>query len=81
MADRQHLCAAVVSVCDNCVSGHGRSAQHRSRYLFGPFERNSSYRGSATAKKSAERTCPLGGCDHMWKKTNQFRAEWLVKVV
>jgi len=55
--DWQHLRAAVVSVCDNCVSRHGCSARHGSCDFFGRFECHSRYRGSASAKKRAERTC------------------------
>ena len=80
-ADWQHLRAAVVSVCDNCVSGHGRSARHGSCDFFGRFERNSRYRGSASAKKRTERAGSLSGCDHTRKKLNQFRAKWLMKVI
>ena len=49
--------------------------------FFRRFECNSRYRGSASAKKGAERTCSLSGCDHTRKKLNQFRAKWLVKVI
>ena len=80
-ADWQHLRAAVVSVCDNCVSGHGRSARHGSCDFFGRFERNSRYRGSASAKKRAERAGSLSGLNHTRKKVNQFRAKWLMKVI
>ena len=81
MADWQDLRAAVVSVCDNCVSGHGRSARHGSCDFFGRFERNSRYRGSASAKKRAERAGSLSGRNHTRKKGNQFRAKWLMKVI
>ena len=80
-ADWQHLCAAVVSVCDNCVSGHGRRARHGSRDLFGRFERNSRYRRSASAEKRAERAGSPSGLNDARKKTNQFRAKRLVKVI
>ena len=80
-ADRQYLRAAVVSVCDNCVSGHGRSARHGSCDFLRRFECNSRYRGSASAKKGAERAGSLSGRDHTRKKLNQFRAKWLVKVI
>ena len=81
LADWQHLRAAVVSVCDNCVSGHGGSARHGSCDFLRRFECNSRYRGSASAEKGAERACLLSGCDHTRKKRNQFRAKWLVKVI
>ena len=80
-ADWQHLRAAVVSVCNNCVSGHGRRARHGSRDLFGRFERNSRYRGAASAKKRAERAGLLSSRNHTRKKVNQFRAKWLMKVI
>jgi len=79
--DGQHLRAAVVSVCDNRVSGHGRSARHGSCDFFGRFERNTRYRGSASAKKRAERAGSLSGLNHTREKLNQFRAKWLMKVV
>jgi len=81
MTDWQHLCAAIVSVCNNCVCGRGRSARHGSCYFFRRFECNSRYRGSASAKKSAERAGSLSGHDHTRKKVNQFRAKWLVKII
>ena len=80
-ADGQNLRAAVVSVCDNRVSGHGRGARHGSCDFLGRFERNSRYRGSAPAEKRAERADLLSGCDHTWKKLNEFRAKWLMKVI
>ena len=80
-ADWQHLRAAVVGVCDNCVSGHGRSARHGSCDFFGRFECNSRYRGSASAKKRTERAGLLSGRNHTRKKMNQFRAKWLMKVI
>ena len=81
IADWQYLRAAIVSVCDNCAGGHARSARHGSCDFLGRLECNSRYRGSASAKKGAERTCSLSGCDHTRKKLNQFRAKWLVKVI
>ena len=81
IADRQYLRAAIVSVCDNCASGRGRSTHHGSCDFFGRFECNSCYRGSASAKKGAERAGSLSGRDHTRKKLNQFRAKWLVKVI
>ena len=81
IADRQYLRAAIVSVCDNCASGRGRSARHGGCDFLGRFECNSRYRGSASAKKRAERAGSLSGCDHTRKKLNQFRAKWLVKVI
>src|SRR5258708_5079652 len=80
-ADWQHLRAVVVSACDNCVSGRGRSARHGSCDFLRRFECNSRYRGSASAKKGAERTCSLSSCDHTRKKLNQFRAKWLMKLI
>ena len=80
-ADWQHLRAAVVSVCDDCVSGHGRSARHSSCDFLGSFERNSRYRGSASAEKRAKRADSLSGLDHTRKKVNQFRAKWLVEII
>ena len=80
-ADRQYLRAAIVSVCDNCAAGRGRSARHRSCDFLGRLKCNSRYRGSASAKKGAERTCSLSGRDHARKKLNQFRAKWLVKLI
>ena len=81
IADRQYLRATVVSVCDNCAGGHTRSARHGSCDFVGRFERNSRYRGSASAKKGTERAGSLSGCDHTRKKLNQFRAKRLVKVI
>jgi hypothetical protein len=81
IADRQHLRAAIVRVYDNCASGRGRSARHGGCDFLRRLECNSRYRGSASAKKGAERTCSLSGCDHTRKKLNQFRAKWLVKVI
>src|SRR6516225_4120304 len=81
MSHWQHLRATVVSVCDDCASRRGRSAHHGSCDFFGPFERNSRYRGSASAKKGTERAGSLSGLKHMRKKANQFRAKWLVKVI
>jgi len=81
MADWQHLRTAVVSVCDNRVSGQGRSARHGSCDFLRRLERNSRYRGSASAKKGAERAASFSGLNHTRKKLNQFRAKWLVKVV
>jgi hypothetical protein len=72
---------AVVSVCDNCPSGHGRSARHGSCDFFGRFERNSRYCGSASAKECAERSGSLSSSDHRRKKLNQFRAKWVMKIV
>ena len=80
-ADWQYLRAAVVSVCDNRVTRHGRSAHHGSRDFFGRFERNSRYRGSASAEKRTERAGSLSGRDNARKKLNQFRAKWLMKVI
>ena len=80
-ADGQHLGAAIVSVCDDCARGHGRSARHDSCDFLVRFERNSRYRGSAAAKKRAERAGALSRLNDMRKKVNQFRAKWLVKVV
>src|SRR4029077_19476334 len=80
-ADGQHLRAAVVSVRDNCVSGHGRSARHGSCDFFGRFECNSRYRGSASAVKPGERPGWLSSRNHTRKKVNQFRAKWLMKVI
>ena len=76
-----HLRAAVVSVRDDCVSGHGRSARHSSCDFLGSFERNSRYRGSASAEKRAKRADSLSGLDHTRKKVNQVRAKWLVKII
>jgi len=81
MADWQHLCAAIVSVYDNCVCGRGCSARHGSCYFFGRFECNSRYRGSASAKKGAERAGSLSSRDHTRKKANQFRTKWLMKII
>ena len=81
IADRQYLRATIVSVCDNCVSGRGRSARHGSCDFLGRLERNSRYRGSTSAKKGTERASSLSGRDHTRKKLNQFRAKWLVKVI
>ena len=80
-ADWQDLRAAVINVCDNCVSAHGRSARHGSRDFVGRFERNSRYRGSASAKERAERAGSLSGLNHTRQKANQFSAKWLVKVI
>ena len=74
-ADRQHLRAAVVSVCDNCVSGHGRSARHGSCDFFGRFECNSRYRGSASAKKRAERAGSLSGLQSHAEETESVSRE------
>ena len=81
MAAGQHLRAAVVSVCDNCVSGHGRSARHCSCDFLGRFERDSRYRGSASAEKRTERAGLLSSRNYTRKKLNQFRAKWLMKVI
>jgi len=81
IADRQYLRAAIVSVCDNCAGGRGRSACHGSCDFLRRFECNSRYRGSASAKKGTERAGSLSGCDHTRKKLNQFRAKRLVKVI
>ena len=80
-ADRQYLRAAIVSVCDNCASGRGRSVRHGGCDFLGRLECNSRYSGSASAKKGTERAGSLSGCDHTRKKLNQFRAKWLVKVI
>ena len=80
-ADWQHLRAAVVSVCDNCVSERVSSARHGGCDFLRRFECNSRYRGSASAKKGTERAGSLSGCDHTRKKLNQFRAKRLVKVI
>ena len=80
-ADGQNLRAAVVSVCDDCVSGHGRRARDGSCDFLRRFERDSRYRGSASAKKRAERAGALSGLNHTRKKANQFRAKWLMKVI
>jgi hypothetical protein len=77
----QDLRAAIVSVCDNCVSAHRRSTRHGSCDFFWRSERNCRYRGSASAKKSAKRAGSLSGRDHAWKKLNQFRAKRLMKVI
>ena len=79
--DWQHLRTAVVSVCDNCLSGHCRSAHHGVRDFFGRFKRNSRYRGSASAEKRTERAGSLSGRDNAGKKLNQFRTKWLMKVI
>ena len=81
IADRQYLRATIVSVCDNCASGCGRSARHGSCDFLGRLECNSRYRGSTSAKKGTERAGSLSGRDHTRKKLNQFRAKWLVKVI
>src|SRR5262245_35784764 len=81
MARWQHPSAMVVCVCDNCVSGRGRSLCHCSCDLFVPVERDSCNRGSASAEKRAERAGSFGGSDHVRKKLNQFRAKWLMKVI
>jgi hypothetical protein len=81
IADRQYLRAAIVSVCDNCAGGRGRSARHSSCDFLGRLECNSRYRGSTSAKKGTERAGSLSGRDHTRKKLNQFRAKWLVKVI
>ena len=81
IAGRQYLRAAIVSACDNCASGRGRSARHDSCDFLGPLERNSRYRGPTSAKKGTERAGSLSGRDHTRKKLNQFRAKWLVKVI
>jgi hypothetical protein len=75
------LRAAIVSVCDNYASGHGRRTHHGGCDFFGRFECNRGYRGSASAKKRAERAGSLSGRDHTRKKLNQFRAKWLVKII
>ena len=80
-ADWQYLRTAVVSVRDNRVTRHGRSVHHGGRDFFGRFERNSRYRGSASAEKRTERAGSLSGCDNAGKKLNQFRAKWLMKVI
>jgi hypothetical protein len=80
-ADWQYLRAAVVSACDNRVTRHGRSASHGGCHFFGRFERNSRYRGSASAEKRAERSGSLSGSDNAGKELNQFRAKWLMKVI
>jgi hypothetical protein len=64
IADRQYLRAAIVSVRDNCASGCGRRARHGGCDFLRRFECHSRYRGSASAKKGAERTCSFSGCDH-----------------
>src|SRR6478609_5174431 len=79
--DRQHLRAAVVSMCDDCLSRHGRSARHGGRDFLRRFERNSCYRGSASAKKRTERAGSLRGGNHTRKKLNQLHAKWLMKVI
>ena len=81
IADRQYLRAAIVSVCDNCASGRGRSVRHGGCDFLGRLECNSRYRGSASAKKRAERAGALSGLNHTRKKVNQFRAKWLMKVI
>ena len=80
-ADGQHLRAAVIGVCDNRVSGSASGAHHGSCDFFRRFECNSRYRGSASAKKRAERAGSLSGLNHTRKKVNQFRAKWLMKVI
>ena len=80
-ADRQYLRAAIVSVCDNCASGRGRSVRHGGCDFLGRLECNSRYRGSASAKKGAERAGLLSSRNYTRKKLNQFRAKWLMKVI
>ena len=81
IADWQYLRATIVSVCDNCAGGRGRSARHGGCDFLGGLERNSRYRGSTSAKKGTERASSFSGCDHTRKKLNQFRAKWLVKAI
>lgn len=80
-ADWQYLRTAVVSVRDNRVTRHGRGVHHGGRDFSGRFERNSRYRGSASAEKRTERAGSLSGRDNAGKKLNQFRAKWLMKVI
>ena len=81
IADRQYLRAAIVSVCDNCTSGRGCGARHGSCDFLRRFECNSRYRGSASAKKRAERAGSLSRLNHTRKKVNHFCAKWLMKVI
>jgi hypothetical protein len=74
-ANWQHLCATIVSVCDNCVTGLGRSARHSSCDFFGRFECNSRYRRSASAKKRAERASSLRSLDHTRQKNESVPRE------
>src|SRR5947207_563532 len=81
IADRQCLSATIVSACDNCAGGRGRSARHGCCDFLGRLECNSRYRGSTSAKKGTERAGSLSGRDHTRKKLNQLRAKWPVKVI
>src|SRR5947199_8420502 len=81
IADRQYLRAMIVSVCDNCAGGRGRSARHGSCDFLRRFECNSRYRGSASAKKGAECAGSLSSSDRTRKKLNQVRAKRLMKII